>query len=396
MPEKKDYTEDVERYSDYLISQYTEEKIKKDSKINRLNFLTKCVIEQRINLENIEEGIEKLKFDERLKIESFKALAYDILSVLQERMLRTRARSQAAFYKTLKKPDDKPQKKTGYVSKKKKEQAGVAEVKPGEMKIEGKDITTKDMSKQLEEEEQLKEEVMKKREEEVKAAEEERTKFSEAYRLSFTLFSKVVKIRNKTNDESLNKLSEHIVELGHPELSNRQQAAERIIGFSNLNPAVDPLIASLRDKNLVFQIVQAISRTTDFKSVMHLINTINEFPGDKGSFIRGEIYRAVGDIIFSINKKQKNAGTIKFYTLLKNPGYENKVKSVLPVLKKDLQSNKIREEYFSKQCLKLLSVVGNKLYDVKKKTSKVLGMSLSKDTPLSKQIKEVNKILEEF
>ena len=65
MPEKKDYAQDVQRLSDYLIREYTEETIKKDSKINRLNFLTKCVIEQKVNLENINEGIEKLKFDDR-------------------------------------------------------------------------------------------------------------------------------------------------------------------------------------------------------------------------------------------------------------------------------------------------------------------------------------------
>ena len=81
MPEKKDYAQDVQRLSDYLIREYTEETIKKDSKINRLNFLTKCVIEQKVNLENINEGIEKLKFDDRLKIESYKAFAYDILNM---------------------------------------------------------------------------------------------------------------------------------------------------------------------------------------------------------------------------------------------------------------------------------------------------------------------------
>ena len=395
-PVKKS-SEDVERFCDFLIANYTEEKIKKDSKINRLNFLTKSIIEEKVNLDNINECLEKLKFDAKLKIETYKAIAYEILGVLQERMLRSRSRSQSAFIAAIKKDNlKKEEKKTGYVSKKKKEQAGVQEIQPGEMKIEKKDMTTKDMSKQLEEEEKLKEELEAKREEEVKAAELERKRFGDAYRLAFTLFSSVVKMKNKNGDENYNKLSEHIVELGHPELSFRQQAAEKLIGFSNLNLAVDPLIASLKDKNLVFQVVQAISKTTDFRSVLPLINTVNEFPGDKGSFIRGEIYSTIGKIIFGLNKKEKNSGTVKFYSLAKHPNFEGKLKGIIPILKKDIQSDDMRKEYFSPQCIKLLSVVGNKLYETKKKTSKVLVINLTKDTPLSRQIKEFNKILEEY
>jgi len=339
MESKEKLPEEITKLAEYLIKNYTTDSFRAGSKISKMKYLSLLVIEGNLTIENIDEASDKLKIDDKLRHQAYNDLANEILAVLEEKLIRTRARAQTAYIRSIKPQEKKEKKKTGYVSKKKKkEQAGVEEIKPGEMKVESKDMSSKEMIKQIEADEKFKEDLEKKREEEVKTAEEERKKFSKAYRFAFKLFSRVIDLKNKNDNEAQKKLSEYIVALGDPVLSQRQQAAERLLKYKNLNIAVDSLIASLKDKNIIFQIVQAISKTSDFRSVRYLLNSINEFPGDKGAYIRGEIYQTIGRIIFNMNRKTKNSGTLKFYSFVKEPQFESKLKILLPTLKKDLQN----------------------------------------------------------
>ncbi|HDY86668.1 MAG TPA: hypothetical protein ENH82_00960 [bacterium] len=181
---------------------------------------------------------------------------------------------------------------------------------------------------------------------------------------------------------------ESIQKLGNPELSSRQTAIEKVIANPNISYGYYPLVASLKDKIIITNVLKALGKIDDFRAVPILIEVFMNNYGEKGASVRGLSAQAIGSIVKTLNEKEKLFGTKKMFQMVKKDDFEKKIESLLPNINKDVKNSSMRGYYYPKPCLQWILLLCSKLVDLKKKEVKAAFVKINLPTPLSKSLKE--------
>ena len=96
-----------------------------------------------------------------------------------------------------------------------------------------------------------------------------------------------------------------------------------------------------------------------------------------------------------MNAQKKGSGLKNLYLLIKKPAYEKNLTKLVNIIGRDMESMQMRKYYLTKQCMKWMLLIGNKLILNKKKKMKVAFVNFSVSTPLTKEISAVTKVLQE-
>ncbi len=344
------------------------------------------IFEQRIKLTDIEEAVgEKSKSDDSHKIYSY--FANELIKYLAAKLTKAK---MAGFRGTPQKAnaqDKELSKSEQFLERKRKEALEKASKENEDKSGQAEKIGLKDIGKDIEEREETMKELEKKREEQQKSTETEYEKHTFAYQIAFELYAQAVKSA-AGKEADVEKLCEIIKEIGSPDLNKRQVALGKIGAQRQCVLAIDALVASMKDKNIIIPIINVLTKTGSKKCIMPLISLIMEYPTPKDILFRGPAEKAIGETIRLQNEKEKSAGTKYMFQMCSNPKFEPTIKVLAKILIKDIIDEKIRSDYFTPLCLKWMSLIAEKVAEKKKKTVKVGFVNVTKQTDLSKQLGE--------
>jgi len=384
--EEEDIAENV---SKLVITKTLDEELSQTIKKNWKNNLVRLIINEKCDLENIFAIIESEKYELPVMRKAVIGIANELLKELEKMIMHKRVSS----YRSI---------STGIHQMKKQEQMGKqgSAMKKSKKKEEEHDITVqkttlKDIGRELEEREEQEKELEKVREKEQQAIQEERDRFARSYQRVFDMFAYYTRAAGD-GKEDIEKLVDSVKQLGSANFTDRQMAVPRIADHPNIKLSYDALHAALRDKNIKLQVVQAFGNMGEFKIVPTLINIMKENYQSSNSFIRGEAALSIGKTVSLLNKKSKNKGSILMLKLLKKGDMEDIIEFLVPVISKDIADEKQRKNYYSKACLSWLRMMSKKVGEAKKKKMQVpvIGKNIFLSSPLSKQIKELEKLIE--
>jgi len=231
-------------------------------------------------------------------------------------------------------------------------------------------------------------ELDQKREEQQKSTEEEHSKHTGAYQTAFELFAIVVKIAAKDGQDN-SELCELVKQMGDTSITKRQVAIDKLASNPQCYFAVDALIAALKDKNIMIQVLRVMRNVGDKKIIVPLISLIKENSAGKDILFRGPAEQSIGETIRLMNEKEKSSGTKYLYQLCMNPKFEPTLRSLNRILSRDLSDAKIRSEYFTPLCIKWISLIAEKVAEKKKKQIKVGFVKMAVHTDVSKELLEL-------
>lgn len=340
--------------------------------------------------ENIKSGMADGEFSTEVKAGIYSLWGKEIIRLLDEAVAKKRIMSSRERYAA------EQQARADSKSKGKKKLGKNKEEEEEEIKDESQSVqkmTLDEIGQELAAQEETEKSQREEREKQEEEMQEERKIHAQAYQFAFNMFSEAITI---SCSEDVSSLSGCVVKLGDENFGARQSAVDRIGTEPHLELAADALTAALKDKIIIHKVIQAIGKIGQFQAISTLLGIIRENSGSKESTIRGLAEQAIGEILKSMSAKQKGSGLKKFYLLIKKPSFEKNLSPLISILKRDVESIQMRKYYISKQCLKWLLVLANKLIVIKKKKVKVAFVTMSVKTPLTKEISEISKIIQDL
>jgi len=244
----------------------------------------------------------------------------------------------------------------------------------------------KEIGEEMEANKEKMAELDQKREEQQKSTED--SKHTGAYQTAFDLFSLAVKMSSKEGQD-ISGLCDMVKQMGDTSITKRQIAIDKIGSNPQCYVAVDALIAALKDKNIMIQVIRTMRNVGQKKIIVPLITLIKENSAGKDILFRGPAEQSIGETVRLMNEKEKSSGTKYIYQLCLNPKFEQTLRAMNRILTRDLSDQKIRKEYFTPQCIKWISLIAEKVSEKKKKQVKVGFVKMAKHTDLSKELLEL-------
>jgi len=343
--------------------------------------------EKRITIEDLETAITNLgKPEDKKKIILF--YANELVKYLAAKLAKGR---MGSFRGGPKKPIEKQKqlsKSEQFLERKQKEarDKAVKDEKSKEGQVEK--IGLKEIGEEMQANKEKMDELDKKREEQQKSTEEEHSKHTGAYQTAFELFALIVKMSAKEGQDN-SDLSDLVIQIGDTSITKRQVAIDKMASHPQCYCAVDAMVAALKDKNIMIQVIRTMSNVGERKMIVPLITLIKEHSGGKDILFRGPAEQSIGETVRLMNEKAKGSGTKYLYQLCLNPKFEPTLRSLNRILTRDLSDKKIRSEYFTPQCIKLISLIAEKVAEQKKKQVKVAFVKMAVHTDLSKELLEL-------
>jgi len=381
-------TDIIEDISKLVITKTIEDEFAKTIKSDWKNNLVRLIINEKCELENIYAVLESEKPEKNDLRKVIVGIANELLKALEKMIMQKRVSSYRSISTGIRsmKQTGEAKGKSKTVKKKKKDE---------DKKIEIKKTSLKDIGKELAEMEEQERGLEAAREKEQQTIQEERDKFSKAYQKAFDLYAYHIFLTAK-GEEDIESFMKNIKDLGSSNFTDRQLALDKLMGDKKIKLCYDAFSAALKDKNISLKVIQAYGNMGDFRIVPTLINLMKENYQSSNSLKRGEAVYSIGRIVSTLNKESKNKGSILMLKLLKKDKMENTVEFLVPVVSKDIDDKKMTDDYYSKQCLIWLKMMAKKVGESKKKKVEVplIGKNVFLSSPLSKQIKELEKKLE--
>jgi len=353
---------------------------------DKIDNLMQVVFEQRISVEDLGNFVlENTPEDQQKKVLLY--YAGELMKYLTKKVTKSKLSGFRGAPKQTQPNDQKKLSKSEqFLERREREKREKQQEKD---KADGKieKISLKEVGQQLEEEMEM----QKKIDEKIKSAQtdvlEEQQKHVAAYQSAFELYAFTVNATAGKNKE-VGEICELITKIGSSDITTRQIALDKMQRHPDSVLAQDALLAGLRDKNLIINILMVLQNAGEQRTIVPLINLIQEYPTQKDIIFRGPAERAIGDIVQRLNQKSKLSGTKYIYQLVTKPEFEKKLKLMMKVVGRDISNSKYRSDYFTPQCVKWLTVIAEKLYELKKKKVKVGFVNVSVQTDISKEIKE--------
>jgi len=345
------------------------------------------IYEKRITIEDLEKAItEHGKPEDKKKIILY--YANELVKYLAAKIAKGRLGSFRSGPKQAPEKQIRLSKSEQFLERKQKEarEKAAKDEKGKEGQVEK--IGLKEIGEEMQANKEKMDELDQKREEQQKSTEEEHAKHTGAYQTAFDLFSLVVKISTKDGQDT-NELCEIVKQMGDTSITKRQVAIDKIAKNPQCYIAVDAMIAALKDKNILIQVIRTMRNVGERKTIVPLITLIKENSGGKDIMFRGPAEQAIGETVRLMNEKAKSSGTKYLYQLCMNPKFEPTLRSMNRILTRDLSDQKIRKEYFTPQCVKWISLIAEKVAEQKKKQVKVGFVKMAVHTDLSKELLEL-------
>lgn len=376
----------VEPISDALVKEADTEDIifmRSDPVDNSLQL----IYEKRINIEDLEAVITNLgKPEDKKKIILF--YAKELVKYLAAKLAKGRLGSFRSGPKKGAEKQKKLSKSEQFLERKQKEARDKAAKDEKNKEGQVEKIGLKEIGEEMQEHKEKMADLDQKREEQQKSTEEEHSKHTSAYQTAFKLFAIVVKIAAKDGQDN-SELCELIKQMGDTSITKRQVAIDKMAKNPQCFFAVDALIAALKDKNIMIQVLRVMRNVGDKKIIVPLITLIKENSAGKDILFRGPAEQSIGETVRLMNEKEKSSGTKYLYQLCMNPKFEQTLRSLNRILTRDLTDQKIRSEYFTPQCIKMISLIAGKVAEKKKKQIKVGFVKMAVHTDLSKELLEL-------
>jgi hypothetical protein len=345
------------------------------------------LFETRIKLEDIDTAVkQKVKPEDYKKI--FNYIANELIKYLTAKLLKNKL---SGFRSAPKKPLEKNiklSKSEQFLERKRKKALEKAAKESEEKGGQAEKIGLKEMGREIEEREEERLALEKKRMDQQQSTSEEYERHTYVYQIAFELFAHAVKA-SAGADNNIDDFCETIKQIGNPDLNKRQVAIGKIASPEKCKLAFDALLAATRDKNVIIPVLSVLSKSGSRRCITPLLNIMKEYPTPKDILFRGPTEKAIGETVRLMNEKEKSSGTKYVFQLCNNPKFEPMLKTISRILIRDVSDSKIREDYFTPTCLKWISLIAEKTAEKKKKTVKVGFINVTKQTDLSKQLGEL-------
>jgi hypothetical protein len=354
---------------------------------SKVDNLMQLIYEQRVTIDDIDEAIMQTAKEDRKKFLLY--FANELSKYLSAKLAKVRASGYRSMPKKNAEKEGKKSKSELFLEeRKRKQQEKEAKEKKGEGTIEK--IGLKEIGKELQEQKEQEQQLEEKRKEQQKIVEDEQTRHITAYKMIFEIHAYAIEV---TVSEGTEEIRELIKKIGESDITARQVALDKLSRHPQAKYAVDALIASLSDRNIIIPVINVLHNIGEKKAIKPLINIIKEYPTANDIVFRGPAIAAIGETVKQLNNKAKNSGIKYIYTLSSNPKFENVLKVLLRIITKDISNNNIRSKYFTPQCFKWMTLVADKIIEIKKKKVKVGFVNVSMQTDISKELKEFSTLL---
>ena len=355
---------------------------------DKVDNLLQCVYEQKLTAEDIGAAVLKeAPADEQKKL--LLHYANELIKYLNTKLTKTKMSGFRGQPQKMQQDSNKKLSKSEQFLEKKRKEKMEKDAKEKAKKSDGKveKISLKDVGKEMQQSIEEQKELDKKIKSVQESTQLEHEKHVAAYQSAFELHAIAVR---KVNGDGKNTdtICSLIAKMGDAEITSRQVALDKLASVSGNTLAQDALIAALKDKNILINVLNAMRSAGGRKCLIPLLTVIKEYPTEKDILFRGPAYMAVGEIINRMNQVKKNSGIKFMYSLAMKEDFEPRLKLHLKLLKRDLGNKQYRNDYFTPACIKWLAFVAEKVCDAKKKTVKVGFVNVSMKTDLSKDLKE--------
>ena len=348
--------------------------------------MMQLIFEQRVTVENVDTAVnEKAPPETRKKI--FLYIANELIKYLSAKLVKSRLSSFRSAPKSSQEPKKKLSKSEQFLERKRKEALEKTAQEESEKGGTAQKIGLKDIGKEIEEREGEKQELEKKRQAQQEETETEYSKHTTACQIAYDLFAHAV-AAGEEKDNNVGEICDLIKQMGNEDMIKRQITLGKMSSHPQRYLAIDALLAAMRDKNVIIQIIDIVQTIGERKLIVPLINVIKEYPTPQDLLFRGPAERAIGETVRLMNEKMKGSGTKYVYQLCANPKFEPMLRTLARIIARDIDNAKTRKEYFTPQCLKSMSLIAEKLSVQKKKTVKIGFVNVTKHTELSKQLGE--------
>ncbi len=362
----------------------------KYSRATEVENMMTAIIEGYTHSTAIESEIESSEWDVNFQEKMYVYFAYEIINALEERIRKKRIQSQRAISSSILSQAKSASNEKG--KSKKKKQVKKDEEEKG---IDAKRVSTQELGKEMDEDAEMMQSLEESRKQEMEEAENTHKKHAAAYKQAFYLFGRIISIRSK-GDTEVRDLIENVYKMGEEDLMTRQLAVEKVGHHPKKELAVNPLLAGLKDKNLCNYSLMALDKIPNFKLVGILIDLVLANSSKREALTRGMASQAVGSILGALNKKKKKSGIIQLFSVIKQPAFEQKLEKIIPLIKKDILDDEMRNDYYTPQCIGWMVLFSDKLVEIKKKDLKIGFIKKSLATPLSKSLKEFNESIKKY
>ncbi len=354
---------------------------------SKIDNMMQLIYEQRVTIDDIDEAVMQTAKDERKKYLLY--FSNELASYLTAKLAKVRASGYRSMPKKATEKENKKSKSEKFLEqRKRKQQEKEAKEKKGEGTIEK--IGLKDIGKELQEQKEQAEALEEKRKEQQDIVQEEQAKHIAAYQMIFGLHAYVIEVTVSDNTEELREL---VKKIGNSEITSRQVALDKLSRHPQAKYAVDALLACLSDRNIIIPVLGALNSVGEKRTIKPLINIIKEYPTANDIVFRGPAISAIGETVKQMNEKAKSSGIKYIYTISSNPKFEKTLRVLIRILTKDISNNKIRSKYFTPHCFKWMTMVTDKIIEIKKKKVKVGFVNVSMQTDFSKELKEFSDLL---
>ncbi|MFC1728695.1 hypothetical protein ACFL6I_00025 [candidate division KSB1 bacterium] len=352
---------------------------------DKIDNLMQLLFEQRITAKDIGDAVvASAPKEEHKKILCF--FASKLIAYLSEKLTKTKLKG---FRGAPKKPEQQEQKKLSkseeFLLRREREKK---EKEQQKSKSDGKieKISLKEVGKQMKEEEEKQKETDEKIKSAQDSALEEQQKHIGAYKTAFDIYAYAVEY-TIGKEKNTAEICELIRKMGSSEMTSRHVALDKMSRHPDSILGLEALISCLKDKNITINVIQVLHNIGDRRAIIPLINIIKEFPTPDDILFRGPAEQAIGEIIRQMSEKSKGSGAKYIYQIVMKDTFEPKIRLFVKIIGRDVSNPKIRSEYFTPQCIKLLSAVVSKVYEAKKKKVKVGFVNVSVQTDLSKELR---------
>ncbi len=376
-----------EQIAEQVITQGHQEQVNNDIPTRTAQMLRR-LMDGGYTYDSVVEGVKGAEIPREMKSAVYGLWGKEIIRLLNEDIAKKRMMSSRERHASARKAKEES---TGNSKKGSRAKAKQAEEEAAE-EVSIQKMTLDEIGRELSQQEEQEKEKRAEREKLDQEIQAERARHAKAYQYAFEMFSLSVAM---SSDEDISRLVDLIRKLGNENFGVRQSAIENLVNEPKIVYAFDALEAALQDKIIVHKTIQAIARTGEFRAVETLLSIIRDSSGAKESTVRGLAEQAVGEILLIMNREKKGSGLKSLYTLLKSPKYEKNLLILISILSRDIESTQMRKFYLSKQCLKMMLLIGNKLVKNKKKKMKVTFVTVSLNTPLTKEINGVLKTIQD-
>jgi len=345
------------------------------------------IYEKRVTIEDLDSVITNLgKPEDKKKIVLY--FANELVKYLAAKLAKGRLGSFRSGPRQAPEKQKKLSKSEQFLERKQKEARDKAAKDEKNKEGQVEKIGLKEIGEEMQANKEKMDELDQKREEQQKSTEEEHSKHTGAYQTAFELFALVVKISSK-DGQDISEICELVKQMGDTSITKRQVAIDKLASNPQCFFAADAMVAALKDKNIMIQVIRAMRNVGEKKMIVPLITLIKENSGGKDIIFRGPAEQSIGETVRLMNEKVKGSGTKYLYQLCMNPKFETTLRSLNRILTRDLSDKKIRSEYFTPQCIKWISLIAEKVAEQKKKQVKVAFVKMAVHTDLSKELLEL-------